>query len=1120
MVTWWSVRNLLLPAVGITLGLGLTASVQLAKLDIERQASEERGAVVNELAAVRAQLEGVVKATFSSTDGLVHLVALQGGIDPRLFADMARLAIGKNGHIRNITLAPNDQVAMVYPLKGNERAIGFRYVSSPEQNKTVQLARYRGDAVLAGPVNLVQGGLGLINRAPVFVQPSPTSERQYWGAASIVAHVDRLLAAGGLFATERIQIALRGKDGRGEQGDLIAGDGALFGKNPVTATVAIPGGQWQLAAIPKGGWKDRAIQQSLYFQLGLFNTLLFAAFVGLLTARSRQVRLSNNKLVAEIAERKKIEHALREEESRFHTLFESSPDSVLIIEDNAFVDCNETAARMLGYASKGEFLFVHPSRLSPEFQPDGEASFVKAERMIKLAQERGINRFEWIHTRASGENFPAEVTLCPISLQGREVIYCIWRDISERRRIEDALRENQDLLKAIIDSAGAVIYVFDVSGRLLLCNSQFEQAIGNRRDQVLGKRRAEFLPAIVAAEHEANDRRVIAEGKMTSFEEHNVEADGVHHYLTVKCPVMQNGALRAVVGISTDITERKQDEERLRLAATILATTVEGVMITDADGNVVSANLAFTEITGYDLDEVLGKNPRFLRSERQDPAFYQAMWATLEEAGVWQGEIWNRRKNGELYPEWLTITAIKNSQQKLTHYVGVFSDISSLKRSQEQLERLAHFDPLTDLPNRVLFQDRLAHAIDRAQRYDHLIAVLLLDLDGFKTVNDSLGHPVGDRLLQEVASRLKSCIRVEDTVSRLGGDEFALVLADMNDGSDAIDVVRKILASIQLPFDLDGAGARVSASIGIAVYPADGDNATDLVRNADAAMYGAKEAGRNGYHFYQATMTHRAQERLLQERALRRGIDQCEFEVWFQPQVSLHSGAVTGAEALVRWRDPGRGLVSPAEFIPLAERTGLIVPLGAQVLDQVCAHARRWLDEGLPFGRLAVNVAAPQIDRSDFVLTLRQALENAGLPPDRLEIEITESLIMENSAHARDVMLAIQQLGVTTSIDDFGTGYSSLAYLKELPIDNLKIDRAFVKGLPEDSNDVAITRAIISMAHSLGFKVIAEGIETQSQRDFLGAEHCDEAQGYLISQPLPAAEFEAWLRAYLARAKA
>lgn len=1089
-----------------TVGLGI--SILLATLDCERRISEERSAALDELVAVRAQLEGVVKATFNSTDGLVDLVTINGGMDDALFSQMARLAIGKNPHIRNVALAPNEVVKYLWPISGNEKAVGFAYRSSPEQYQTVVQAKAARASILAGPVDLIQGGRGFINRTPVFLGKAAD---HYWGVVSIVAHVDSLLAAGGVKSTERLRIALRGKDGTGSSGAMIAGDSDVFAEAPVTANVVIPGGEWQLGAVPIKGWRGGSPWRSAYFLFGMLNTSMLTLVAFTLARQRERLHLSHDALVKEVDERKRIESELREEQDRFRTLFESSPDPVWIIENNTFVECNETAVRILGYSNKSDFLYVHPSKLSPEFQPDGEPSFAKAERLLMLARERGINRFEWVHTRANGENFPAEVTLCPIVLQGREAIYCTWRDISERKRAEEALHSSQELLKAVIDSAGMVIYAFDIEGRLVLCNRQFEAAVGGRRDQMLGKRREEFLPAATAAQHEANDQAVIADGKLLEFEEENVEPDGVHVYFTVKCPVMENGTLRAIVGVSADITAKKRNEEKLRLAATIIATTAEGVVITDAGGTILSVNRAFTEITGYAEEDVLGRNPRILRSERHEPDFYQALWKSLKEAGIWQGEIWNRRRNGEAFPEWQTITAIRDDAGHTTHYVSVFSDISSLKQSQGELERLAHFDPLTELPNRMLFQDRLNHAIDRAQRYGHMIAVLLLDLDGFKTVNDSLGHPVGDRLLQEVAGRLKSCIRVEDTVARLGGDEFALILANMREGSDAVEVVRKILSTIQIPVELYGHGARVTASIGIAVYPADGEGVTDLVRNADAAMYSAKEAGRNGYRFYQSSMTLRAQERLSQERALRRGIENGEFEVWFQPQLGLRDGRITGAEALVRWRDPERGLIAPDQFIPLAERTGLIVDIGAQVLQRVCGHARQWLDAGLDFGRLAINVAAPQIERHDFAGLLATALAQTGVPPHRIEIEITESLLMENPAHARETLLAIQALGVTTAIDDFGTGYSSLASLKQLPIDNLKIDRTFIKDLPRDPNDIAITRAVVSMAHSLGFTVIAEGIETEDQERFLKEEGCDEGQGYLYSRPLPAREFEAWL---------
>ena len=806
-------------------------------------------------------------------------------------------------------------------------------------------------------------------------------------------------------------------------------------------------------------------------------------------------------------------NALNERERHLRTVIDLVPHFIFAKDFHGyFTLANRAVAAVYGTTPEGLL-----GKSDRDFNADVEqvAHFVADDQeVICSGKEKWIP--EEVITDAEGRTRYLQTTKIPYQGLDSDVpsVLGVAIDITDRKRDEQALKSSEQRFREIFDSVEDAILIHDAdSGRILDVNRRmlemyalsYERALASAPDDLSAGR-----PPYSAAEVAERFRRVVGEGPQ-HFEWHARDGNGRLFWVEVRMRLAQLDQQAHVLAVVRDITARKKGEEKLRLAATILATSVEGVVITDADGRIQSVNRAFTEITGYAQDEVLGRNPRLLRSGRHEPEFYQTMWTSLLEAGVWQGEISNRRRNGEVYPEWLTITAIRGDDGALTHYVGVFSDISSLKRSQESLERLAHFDPLTDLPNRTLFQDRLAHAIDRAKRYEHLVAVLLLDLDGFKTVNDSLGHPVGDRLLQEVARRLHACIRVEDTVSRMGGDEFALILVNMKEGGDAIEVVAKILNSIQEPLDLEGHSARVTASIGIAIYPADGESAIDLVRNADTAMYGAKEAGRNAYRFYRSAMTHRAQERLTEERALRRGIERDEFEVWFQPQFSLRSGVMTGAEALVRWRDPRQGLVLPAEFIKLAESTGLVVPLGKRVLEQVCHHARRWLDAGLVFGRLAVNVAVPQIDRSDFVDTLHTVLQQSGVPSTCIEIEITESLIMENAACARAILLAIQALGVNISIDDFGTGYSSLAYLKQLPINKLKIDRHFVRDLPGDVSDAAITRAIIFMAHSLGFQVVAEGIESEEQQDYLNALGCDEAQGYHLGPPLPADRFESWL---------
>ncbi len=838
-----------------------------------------------------------------------------------------------------------------------------------------------------------------------------------------------------------------------------------------------------------------------------------AGSVGMLLWRQHAIETRNKQLSQEITARQLTEARLAAEEARFQSMFESSPDPTWIIDGHQFVSCNAAAVSILGYDSKEALSNTHPSRLSPQFQPDGEASFSKAERMMRLAEERGLHRFEWIHTRLDGSNFPAEVTLSRMTMKGRQVIYCVWRDVSERKAAEAQVAENQQLLHAIVDNAPALVFVFDAAGKLILCNQQFEKAVGHARAELLGKDRGSFLPTDIAREHLENDLQVLAAGKSISFEENNLESDGPHVYLTVKSPLYStSGSAWAVVGVSTDITQRKRSESESRLAATVFDNTADGIIITDAHATILSVNRAFNQITGYSADEAVGAKPNILKSTHQDESFYEAMWATLLAGGVWQGEIWNRRKNGELYPEWLTISPVHGSNGEISNFVSVFSDISTIKRSQAELEHLAHFDPLTDLPNRILFHDRATRAFEQARRYQHRVAVLLLDLDGFKTINDSLGHPVGDRLLQMVAERLRGCVRVEDTVSRLGGDEFALVLPNLEHGEDAIEVARKILLSAQEPFTVEDHAALVTTSIGIAIFPDDGDNANDLIRNADAAMYEAKTAGRNTYRFYQLEMTRLAQQRLANERGLRRAIENREFEIWYQPQVCLNSGDYLGAEALLRWRDPQRGLVSPLDFIPLAEASGMILPIGEMVVRQVCQDIRAWIDVGLDPGRVAINVAGPQLYRGDYVGTLRQHMAQYRIAHGALEIEVTETFMMENPTEIHKILDAIQELGVTTAIDDFGTGYSSLAYLKALPINTLKIDRAFVRDLPGNTRDVAIVRAVLALGHSLGFGVIAEGIESQAQHDFLQAEGCKKGQGFWFAKPMPAADFTAWLQ--------
>lgn len=573
----------------------------------------------------------------------------------------------------------------------------------------------------------------------------------------------------------------------------------------------------------------------------------------------------------------------------------------------------------------------------------------------------------------------------------------------------------------------------------------------------------------------------------------------------ISFPVMP---VSCYVGVAQDVTERHLADEQLRQAATVFESTRDGVIIAALDGSILAVNKAFTEITGYSEAEALGRNPRILKSDRQGPEFYQAIWASLQQAGQWQGEIWDRHKNGVSFPAWMTISAVRDYQGNVTHYVGVFSDITLLKRSEERLAHLAHYDPLTDLPNRILLQLRLAHAMERAQRQGHRVAVMFIDLDRFNTVNDSLGHMAGDQLLIDVSRRLSRQVEGEATLGRFGGDEFLLLLEHIDELDLAATKAQKLLDALAEPFLLSGNNeVYIGASIGISIFPNDGIMAADLLRDADAAMYRAKELGRNRFCFYTAAMNAEALAQLELEAGLRRAIERDEFVLHYQPKVNLRTGQISGAEALLRWQRPGSGLVAPGRFVPLAEKTGLIVPMGTWVIDEACRQLRCWRDAGWLEMRLAVNVSERQFYSGDLQMIVSDALARNGVPPACLELEVTESLLMEDPKQTIAILQSLKRIGVKLSLDDFGTGYSGFAYLSRFPIDALKIDQSFVRDIVTEPESAMIAVSIIELAHRMGLKVVAEGVETEAQLGYLQMRDCDEMQGYFFARPVPAESF-------------
>ncbi|WP_275096247.1 PAS domain S-box protein [Sedimenticola hydrogenitrophicus] len=806
-------------------------------------------------------------------------------------------------------------------------------------------------------------------------------------------------------------------------------------------------------------------------------------------------------LTREIAAR----NAERQLRDRLHDALESVPGGVILFDrEDRMILCNSAYRRAV-------------QEIEPVLRPG--ISFNELNRALVdagLIDLEGMSMDAWVSKR---ERLHRERRPFVLKVKGErwiEVFEYVTKergtlvlrtDITERMLTQKALKASEGRYRALIEQAADGLIVTDEQGIITDCNRSAQLMLGHPEDDLLKRPLVEFIEPAEREKYRQQRAAIHHRGAMLQ-QCRMCRSDGTVLPVEVSARALPDGGTQALI---RDISERLSSEARLRLSATVFESTREGVVITDRDGRITAVNSAFTEITGYSEAEVSGQTPSILKSGRHDAAFYREMWASLDRLGYWRGEIWNRRKSGEIYPEWETISTVRNEAGELTNYVAVFSDISDIKESEYQLEYLAHHDPLTELPNRLLFTARLDHALERARRDGLCLAVLFIDLDLFKHINDSLGHPVGDALLLQVARRLKQQLRDEDTVARLGGDEFTVLLEQLADPQMAGNIAAKLTACFVEPFVIDQRNLHVTASIGISIFPNDADTSATLLRNADTAMYQAKERGRNDYQYYAEEMTSSAVQRVLLENSLRQALNLDQFVIYYQPKLALPDNRLIGCEALIRWRHPDMGLIPPDSFIPLAEDTGLIVSIGSWVLNSACTQIRRWQHAGLETGTLAVNLSGQQLQRDNLVMTVKQALEQSGLDAAYLELEITEGFIMDQAEQAIGVLNELRALGVTLSIDDFGTGYSSLSYLKQLPINNLKIDKSFVRDIPQDPNDEAIARAIISLAGNLQLDVIAEGIETEAQLDFLRREGCGQGQGYLFSPPLPAAEFERYL---------
>ncbi|MBF0152787.1 MAG: EAL domain-containing protein [Magnetococcales bacterium] len=822
--------------------------------------------------------------------------------------------------------------------------------------------------------------------------------------------------------------------------------------------------------------------------------------------------------------RRQAEIALRSSEEKFRSLTQSIQDAILAANtEGRIVAWNTGAADMFGYAWPE--IQDHPlSELIPPRYHDQFATwFQRAGREDVPSLPR--HPLGFFGLRRTGEEFPLEVSLGYwLAEDGNRFYSVVLRDITQRRRTEAALRESRDCLAHAQQVAQLGSWSWNLLTGQWHCSEQLLRIVGGAAKDPCNFET--FLERIHPEDREHVRQGVtsaIRENRRFEMEHRIVQPGGGIRVVHAVGDVRRDDVGRPVVMLTAvhDITERRHTEEQLRIVtrvfgnamaevanqlhitAKVFETAIEAMVVTDPEDVIQSVNPAFATITGYTPEEAIGRRPDILRSDHHGPGFYEEIRRTLAEKGSWEGEIWNRRKNGEAFPKRLSITAILDRHGRVSHYVRVFSDLTDIKRSQEELRYRAQHDALTDLPNRTLFTDRLQLALLQANQANKKVVLVKLDLDMFKNVNESLGYPCGDWLLQEVAKRLQSDLRSVDTLSRLGSDEFGIILHDMEESQETLAMVRKLVDTLSIrPFLYGDHELFVTASLGIALYPTDAADATTLIQNAGMALNRAKKGGRAHYQFYTTTMGEEASRRLQLETHLHRALEKNEFVLHYQPKLDLRSGVIVGAESLVRWSRPETGLAAPGTFIPLAEETGIIVPLGDWILESACRAGRIWLDRGYPLMRVAVNLSARQFWHPDLISKVRRTLEKTNLPATLLELEITESMMMGHVTQAIEAMRTLVDMGIHISVDDFGTGYSSLSYLRKFPIHTLKIDQSFVQEIAKNSGNATIVSAIISMSKKLNLRVVAEGVETAEQELFLREQGCDEIQGYLFSEPV------------------
>ncbi|MGB0682294.1 MAG: EAL domain-containing protein [Magnetovibrionaceae bacterium] len=808
-----------------------------------------------------------------------------------------------------------------------------------------------------------------------------------------------------------------------------------------------------------------------------------------------------------------------------------SREMVALCDEQSILYINGAGASLIGYAqedAKPLQAYVHPDY----------------EEVVEALVAEPDDDIGWMPAKFGGKDgqptLNVDLSITPMVIGGVTVALVQARDITKRMKAAETLRDREARLRGVMDTVSDAIITINENGEIAAVNRATETIFGYTQTEMVGQNVSMLMVSPIRDAHDTFMRQYRESGRkkvldLRGREEQGLRKDGSVFPIEISIAELSLGGQRLFTGLVRDITkevatreslrkardelelrvqertreltqevtDRRRAEEELRLAGLVIDNLTEGVAITDPDFIVRSVNAAYSRITGYEADDVIGRKPPSDDILKGQPDLFDRMWADIHRTGRWEGEFWNARRNGDRYAERLSVSAITDECGEVTQYALVSGDITKRKEDEERIRYQANYDSLTGLPNRALFHDRLNQDLAHMARSKRNLALMFIDLDGFKLVNDTLGHDVGDDLLKEASRRLSDCVRNGDTVARLGGDEFTVIMPNLEDPRNAPIVAQRALDSLAKAFTLKGHEVFVSGSIGITIFPDDAETSSELIKNADAAMYRAKEQGKANYQFFTADMNAEVKERLVLKNNLNKALERDEFELYYQPKLNLETGRIQSAEALMRWQNDELGLVSPARFIPILEETGMVVEVGAWAIVTACQQHQAWRDLGLPPVRIAVNLSARQLREAGFVDRVKSILAETKTDPSGLEIEITESMLMSDAEKAVKTLGQLSDMGLKIAMDDFGTGYSSLSYLKKFPIDTIKIDRSFVSDIATNPDDAEIIRTIITMGRTLNRGIVAEGVETEDQLDILREYDCDEIQGYFFSPPLP-----------------